>query len=152
MNPELMAFALSALCGALALLLWDFMHGMRHSFIKGIIGNILLDTAWWFISAWMFLLCVWETVSLRLRFFELFAAVLGAVLYHLTVSPVLKRCFCGFFDIIFKIIKFILKILLTPAVFLDKILMEPFRRRYRQRRNGVTSDGENQRDHGKTVS
>ncbi|MCH5211964.1 MAG: hypothetical protein J1G06_03035 [Oscillospiraceae bacterium] len=139
MSPELMAFALSAMCGSAALLLWDFMHGMRHSFVKGIIGNILLDTAWWFICAWMFLLCVWETVSLRLRFFELFAAVLGALLYHFTVSSAMKRCFCAFFDIILKIFKFIFKILLTPAVFLDKILLEPFKRRYREKRK--RSDG-----------
>ena len=139
MSPELMAFALSAMCGAAALLLWDFMHGMRHSFVKGIIGNILLDTAWWFICAWMFLLCIWETVSLRLRFFELFAAVSGALLYHFTVSPALKRCFCAFFDINLKIFKFIFKILLTPAVFLDKILLEPFKRRYREKRK--RSDG-----------
>ena len=151
MSPELTAFILSALCGAAALLLWDFMHGMRRSFVKGIIGNILLDTAWWFVCTWLFLLCVWETVSLRLRFFELFAAILGAVLYHFTISSVLKRCFCGFFDIILKIIKFILKILLTPAVFLDKILLEPIRKRFRQKRNGVTSGEKHKGTGGKAV-
>ena len=134
MSPELTAFALSALCGAAALLLWDLMHGIRRSFTKGIIGNFLLDTIWWFTTAWMFLVCIWETVSLRLRFFEIFAAVLGAILYHFTVSSVLKRCFCFFFDIILKIIKFIFKILLTPAVFLDKILLEPIKKRLRQKR------------------
>ena len=126
MSGELTAFALSAACGASVLLLWDFMHGMRHTFVRGIAGNIILDIAWWFISVSAFLWCLWETVALKLRFFEAFAAAGGAVLYHFTVSPVLRHCFCVFFDIISKIFQFIFKILLTPARFLDKILIEPF--------------------------
>lgn len=67
-------------------------------------------------------------------FFEIFAVVCGAALYHFTVSIRLKRLFCGIFDIFLKIIKIIFKILLTPAVFLDKILIEPIKQRLIRKR------------------
>ena len=136
MSGETWAFCLSFICGVGIMLFWDILHGMRHSFFHGVIGNILLDVLWWFVSVTSFLWCIWETVALRLRFFEMFAMLGGIMLYRVTVSEPLRRVFCGFFDIILKIIKFIFKILLTPARFLDKILIEPFLRNIKRRIKG----------------
>ena len=59
---------------------------------------------------------------MRLRFFEAFAMLVGAAAYHFTVSGLVRSAFCRLFEIFLKIFRFILKILLTPARFLDKIL------------------------------
>lgn len=135
MRAELWAFLLSAACGAAMLLLWDIFGGMRRAFARGILINIILDTIWWFASVSAFLWCMWKTVALELRFFEGFAVVFGAAIYKFTLSRAAKRFFCFFFDIVLKIIRFILKILLTPALFLYKMLIRCFlingsRRRY----------------------
>lgn len=126
MSREFIAFLLSVACGAAVLLLWDAFHGIRCVFVRGIAGNFILDTAWWFISVTVFLWCIWEYMSLELRFFELFAFAGGAGLYHCTLSEVFRKCFCRIFYIFYKIFKFILKILLTPAAFSYKILIAVF--------------------------
>lgn len=121
--PE--AFLPAVISGAAALALWDVLHGLRCSFVRGSIGNFVLDTAWWVVSVSLFLSSVWSVAEWRLRFFELFAAGAGAALYHFTLSRMLRHVWERVFGIILKIIKFIFKILLTPARFLYKILIEP---------------------------
>ena len=118
----LYAFMLSICCGAGMLLLWDILGGMRRSFARGVVINIILDIIWWFASVSAFLWCMWRTVALELRFFEAFAVVLGAALYKFTLSRYTKRLFFFIFSAITKIIKLIFKILLTPAQFLYKII------------------------------
>ena len=118
----LYAFVLSICCGAGMLMLWDFLGGMRRSFAKGIIINIILDIIWWVLSVSAFLWCMWRTVTLELRFFEAFAVILGAVFYKITFSCYIKRFFFFVFSTFEKIFKLIFKILLTPALFLYKIL------------------------------
>ena len=143
MSGELAACLLALACGAAAMLLWDILYGMRRSFVKGAVGDFILDTVWWFVSAYLFLWCMWKTVSLRFRFFEPAALAAGGILYHYTLSGVARRIFYTFFTFFLKIFQLILKILLTPAVFLDKILIEPLRRNMNGKKGTVNEKEKN---------
>ncbi|MGN0162220.1 MAG: spore cortex biosynthesis protein YabQ [Candidatus Ornithomonoglobus sp.] len=126
MNQGIRAALITMLYGAAVMLAWDILHGLRHSFFRGTVTNFLLDTAWWVFAASGFISCTWYANHMQLRAFIWASLFIGAVLYHITLSGVIRKLFCGIFDIFFKIIKFIFKILLTPAVFLYKILLVPF--------------------------
>lgn len=126
MNQGIRAALITMLCGAAIMLAWDILHGLRHSFFRGVITNFLLDTAWWVFAASGFIGCTWYANHMDLRAFIWISLFAGAVLYHITLSHVMRMLFCGIFDIFLKIIQFIFKILLTPAVFLYKILLVPF--------------------------
>ncbi|MGN1115787.1 MAG: spore cortex biosynthesis protein YabQ [Candidatus Ornithomonoglobus sp.] len=126
MNQGIRAALITMLCGAAVMLAWDILHGLRHSFFRGVISNFLLDTAWWIFAASGFICCTWYANHMELRAFIWVSLFIGAALYHITLSKAVRWLFCSIFDIISKIIKFIFKILLTPAVFLYKILLVPF--------------------------
>ena len=128
MNPDLKAFVLSILFGALLLMLWDVLHGIRTAEAHGTFSNIVLDCIWWIFTVCCIVLYTWNTNSMKLRAFVFIGLFGGAFLYHITLSRAMRSLFCGVFDIIFKIFRFIFKILLTPAVFLYKILLEPIRK------------------------
>ena len=57
-----------------------------------------------------------------IRGYEVIGALIGTVLYFLTISRLLKRCFMCIFEFFFKKIKFIFKILLTPLHFFYKMV------------------------------
>ncbi len=123
MNAQLEMFIAAVVCGVLALLLWDIFHGLRKTFFRSVAFNVLLDCLWWAAVGFGFVYCMWIYGSMRLRFFVFLGVGAGAVLYRFTLSDVVRRCFCTIFEIFYKIIQFILKILLTPAAFLYKILV-----------------------------
>lgn len=123
MSSESLMFLASILCGTAAMLLWDIFHGLRRVFFKGVVFNLLLDCLWWVAVGTVFVYCMWNYGFLNLRFFALFGGFAGAFLYHITLSRLLKRFFFVIFEIFYKIIQIIFKILLTPAAFLYKILV-----------------------------
>ena len=131
MSGDAAAFLLSAACGAALLLIWDVFHALRAVIFKGAVLNTVLDIVWWLCAAVLPLWCLWNTNSMRFRGFELLGAVLGGVLYHFTVSGMIRRLFEAVFRIFFKIFKLFLKILLTPALFLYKILISVFLRPFK---------------------
>lgn len=124
MSPDLLAFLLSIVCGAVIMLAWDILHALRTVLFKGIVTNILLDMIWWIFACTAVVLYTWQSNHLSLRFFVFFALGIGAFLYCITVSRLIRRLFCYIFGTVFKIFKFIFKILLTPALFLYKILLD----------------------------
>lgn len=126
MKGDAAAFLLSAACGAALLLIWDIFHGLRRVFFKGVFMNTILDAAWWACAAILPVLCLWNTNSMRFRFFELFGAALGGILYYLTISSAVRSIFCVIFGLFLKLFKIFFKILLTPAGFLYKILIAVF--------------------------
>lgn len=126
MTNEYIRLLTPALCGAAMLAVWDFLHALRSGFAKGIVINFLLDIAWWIFCAVLLLTATWHTGYAELRFYVFVSLGMGAFLYHITLSKYVRILFCGVFDVFYKIIQFIFKILLTPGVFLYKILLVPF--------------------------
>lgn len=126
MNEQTAAFLLSVLCGMVGVLLWAVSDAARKSIRINMFFSILLDFVWCFAILSLFSVCMWKSVSLSLRFFELAGFGLGVILYRFLLYLPTVTLFCFIFCTIFKFIKFIFKILLTPCVFLYKILIRVF--------------------------
>lgn len=112
MTPEVISLALSAGCGAVAVVLL----GIRNAIRGGLIINILADALWWIISLGMFVFCMWETVDFRVRFFHIIGLILGGVVTYFTIGRFVTVFAGWLFRVIFKI-------LLTPWAFLYKIVI-----------------------------
>ena len=123
MSAALGAFLYSFLAGAAAMALWDVLGGLRRTILRGFFGNLILDILWWSVSVTLFLSTVWSVSEWRIRFFEIAALIIGAAVWHMSLSRLLRRVSELFFGALRKIIVFILKILLTPARFSGKILL-----------------------------
>lgn len=112
MTPEAVSLILSAGCGAIAIILL----GIRNAIHGGMLINILADILWWLVSLGLFVLCMWETVDFRVRFFHIIGFGTGAVLAYFTVGRIVTVFAGWLFRVIFKI-------LLTPWAFLYKIVI-----------------------------
>lgn len=130
MTGDSRAFLYCAVCAASMAALFDFFDCVRLRVIKAAAVDFLMDTIWWITAAVVISVCLWESNSFALRMYEAVGAAIGLISYRLILHRALKCFFCfvlgifvKVFCIIFKIIKRILKILLTPALFLYKILI-----------------------------
>ena len=112
----------TALCGVGAVIAWDMAMAWRASWkLKGFFGAVL-D----FVSPLLCVTVLWLGVlyimdgSTRMYVFLCMGA--GALLYILTIRGWIFKLFFEVFKDINKIIRFIFKILLTPARFLYKMI------------------------------
>lgn len=122
MTGELYALIFSILFGVGAVLLWGVFDVLR-TILKNTFWDFIFDVCWWVLAASSFCVCMWHTVNMELRAFEFFGIVIGAVFGGFLLLKPVKRIFTIILGGILKIIQFILKILLTPCVFLYKILV-----------------------------
>ncbi len=134
MTPEAWAFILSALCGFVVMALLE----IRNTISAGLCMSIVLDVLWWTIAAGMFIFCMWETVTFDVRFFQIIGAGAGAVLEHFTIGKFVAKFAVFLFGLIFKI-------LLTPWVFLYKIIVVPINRRVISKSRKVAKNDSPQR-------
>ncbi len=134
MTPEVWAFFLSVLCGAVAMALLE----IRNTISAGLFMSIILDILWWSVSAGIFVFCMWQTVTFDVRFFQIIGFVTGALLEHITIGRFVAK-FAGF------LFRLIFKILLTPWVFLYKIIIVPINRRVISKSRKVAKNDSPQR-------
>lgn len=127
MPRELIVFFVMVCCGAAAAVFFDFLRAVRIFFKPNGIVVGITDTVFWTLSAFAATACVWNFYDGKLRFFEPVGLGLGAVLYFLLLSKWILRFFLFLIENIFKIVRVIFKILLTPALFLYKILVVPIK-------------------------
>lgn len=130
MTGDTKAFLCCMVCTAAMMALLDFFSCIRLKVIKSAATDFIMDTVWWITAVGAVSFCLWKSNSFSLRLYELVSAVLGIIFYKIMFSRLLKWTFClilgiivKIFSIFFKIIKRIFKILLTPALFLYKILV-----------------------------
>ena len=111
-----------AVSGASSILGFDVIRALRRGMKPGRIIGTVLD----FLGVTLSAAAVWGGLLLfakgETRLCELLCVVSGAVLYIFTVKSMIFKLFYILFENIFKILHFILKILLTPARFLYKIM------------------------------
>ncbi len=117
------AFIASVLCGVFAVVFWYAIDALRTALNARAVANGLLDILWWLTVAGIFSVCMWEIISLRIRFFEFLGVGIGAISCNFIFGKPLNWLFGLIFGIFLKIIQFIFKILLTPWTFLYKILI-----------------------------
>lgn len=114
MSAEAWAFVLSVICGFLAVVLL----GMRNALSAPFIIELFCDVLWWAAVLFMFALCMWQTVSFEVRFFQIVGLAAGAIFAHFTLARFITELTRTVFRVIFKI-------LLTPCAFLYKIIVIP---------------------------
>lgn len=121
MNGALCAAALAA-AGTLGIVAFDFLYAVSIGCgAKGIIKHILE-----FLSAFAACAVVWygllKFASGQARLCTVLCAAIGVVLYIMTLRKLVFCGFCVILEKIFDFFHFILKILLTPARFLYKMV------------------------------
>ncbi len=112
----------TALCGVCAVIAWDMAMAWRASWkLKGFFGAVL-DFASPLLCVTVLWLGVLYIMDGSTRMYVFLCMGAGALLYILTIRGWIFKLFFEVFKDINKIIRFIFKILLTPARFLYKMI------------------------------
>lgn len=131
MESQVMLFLTAALTGAVCAFIFDIFRLLRRVFKH---PNILVqaeDVLYWLIVSFLMYYVMLLKNNGDIRFYSILGALLGMLLYFLTVSPLFLKAsvaIAGFFKKVFtaliKIImlpfKIILRIIRRPVVFLLK--------------------------------
>lgn len=127
LNEELRIFFYSALGGALIMLLYDifsvaFKKDKQPLFVITVCDGIFVVTAC--------IITVFITLSVSrgmVRFYEFLGLILGATLYKLTLSRLFCFLFLKFLYGFYTFLKLFFKILLTPLLFMYKMISKCIR-------------------------
>ncbi len=125
-SSQLTAFLAMLLGGAVSGLVSDIFYCLRPKGKKRRITAGFSDLLLWtLIAVGIFILnFIFDDGSLR--WYTVLGLLLGATLYFLTLSPIMRFVFGWVFDKIEKILRLILKIVLTILAFLYKIIYRVF--------------------------
>lgn len=121
-SKEAFVFLCSALCGGLLFLLYDLFRVIRQKSGAGETMIHVQDGLFWLMALAVMFFMVLYVNNGTVRFYELFGAILGAVIYGLTLSRWILRFFCWFLGIFSVFFGFFFKILLTPLLFTYNIM------------------------------
>ena len=115
MAREVWILQMMCAAGAGAGLLFDLLRAVRR-FFRTNAAAAVTDVLYWVLCAGLVWYAVMALNSGEIRAYELFGLIWGAALYFLLLSRYVLRIFIGIFQLF-------LKILLTPARFLYKIIV-----------------------------
>ena len=104
---------------AIASLIFDLFRVIKNN-TK--IPTAVMDILFWLAASVLMCAALLYFNNGILRGYEIIGAIIGALLYFLTISKPVIKLFTVIFKIFFEKLKFICKILLTPLRFLYKIL------------------------------
>ena len=119
---EAFVFICSVLCGGLIFLLYDLFRLIRRKTKGDMIVVHVQDGLFWILALCLLFFCVFHVNNGVLRLYEIIGAGLGALLYGLTLSPLVLRLLDQILKTFAKIFKFFCKILLTPLLFAYNIM------------------------------
>lgn len=111
-----------ALCGLGIGVMYGVLRALRRATGGNRLLTALTDALFWIAAVSGMWACVIRYYDGRARMFEFLAALMGLSLYFITISKPIEGVFYAVIENILKFLKFILKILLTPALFLYKII------------------------------
>lgn len=121
-DGEMLIFLWSLLTGVIIMTVYDFFSVFTSGndlsvFVLNIFDGVFV------VCATTLLLFVFLNVSNGyIRSYEFIGALIGGILYKITISKLIKALFCKIFSVIFTIFDFFCKILLTPIKFTYKII------------------------------
>ena len=125
MNRDLFVFFAMVVCGGCVSLLFDFFRSFRIIMKMPILVTAVSDVVFSALAMFMAMACVWNLNNGIFRAYEVIGLVLGTILYFLILSKWILKCFTVIIGNILKFVRLISKILLTPSLFLYKILIAP---------------------------
>lgn len=121
-HHETTLFLYSFFCGMICSCFFDFLRATRKIYKPTAVFVGVTDIIFWALTCISSFFIIFKYNSGKLRFYYFIALVIGSFLYFLCFSKIINKIFVNFL----KIFKLIFKILLTPATFLYKILMNMF--------------------------
>ena len=104
---------------AIASLIFDLFRVIKNN-TK--IPTAVMDILFWLVASVLMCAALLYFNNGIMRGYEIVGAIVGALLYFLTISKPVIKVFTVIFQFFLKKLKFICKILLTPLQFLYKIL------------------------------
>ena len=122
-SEQMRIFLTMLLTGAAGGVLFDFFRAVRRAMGYDKKITDALDILFWIIFTAAMFAINFDINNGRLRWYEFFAAGLGAIVYFFTVSPLVRTVLLWIVTLIIKIIILFCKIILTPLLFLYKIIM-----------------------------
>lgn len=121
-TKEAFVFLCSALSGAVIFFVYDLFRLTRKKSGADRLFVHIQDGMFWLIAFFIMFFVVLFVNNGILRFYEILGAALGALLYGFTLSGWVSSLLEKMIDIFSRILKFFLKILLTPLYFMYNIL------------------------------
>lgn len=147
-SEQLYVFLTMVLTGAGAGMLFDLFRVIRASFHTRALSVNLFDLLYWLVMSISVFLILFMVNNGELRWYEVIGLVLGCVIYFLSLSALFQRVIKTLLRFFAKIFLTIFKIVLTPAVFLYKMIKRPLfwviskiRRLLRRTGRGITQAG-----------
>ena len=124
-SPEVALFLSMVVCGAAISVLYDFMRALRSVTRAGAVLTAVSDVIFVFASFIAAAGCIRYFGNGRIRVYEAIGLAIGATFYFTVLSGIMYRIFFWCIKKFLRITSFIFKILLTPLLFLYKILVVP---------------------------
>lgn len=123
MNKEVFVLFALVLTGAALGVVYHIQKAIKNTIRLHYWGYIILDFLYLIFCGIFVYLVILITNDAKIRAYEFLGLFLGYILYFFSVGKWFFAFFEWTFKNILKIFHFILKILLTPVRFLDKILV-----------------------------
>ena len=124
-SHQIYVFAMMILAGGGAGLLFDLFRVWRKIVRPGRVSTGISDMLFWILAGIGLFSVVYNVNNGELRWFEFMGILIGALIYFLVFSHICITVFNGIAQILAKITLLILKIVLTPLVFLYKMIKRP---------------------------
>lgn len=122
---EVYIFFVMVLLGAACVFLFDLFRIMRKLIKMSTAWVAVTDFVFWIIFSVVIVGGILYFNNGSLRWYEFIGMVLGVIIYLGILSRPIMFVFIKIIDLFAKFIGYILKILLTPLIFLYKILVRP---------------------------
>ncbi len=114
-RQETLVFLLSVLHGVSLTFLYDLLRALRRAFVHGLILLSLEDFLFWLFAGFLTFCLAFRNTDGVIRGYVAVGIALGAVLYHLTVSPLVLRGISGLLKLIRKAAGVIRSVLSKPV-------------------------------------
>lgn len=126
LTNQAMVFWISVLGGAVTGVVFDFFRAFRKSVESGIVAVAIQDILFWLISAGVVFSFMYRFNNGEARWYIFCGMVLGAILYHNSISPLVVKLIVKVFYVLRRCAGLLIRVLLFPLVILLKILRGPF--------------------------
>ena len=124
-SGQLYVFLAMSVCGVCSGLIFDIFRAIRKTFSGSNLTTSLSDILFWLIISLGMFFALFTISGGEIRWHEIIGVILGSVIYFLTISHLFVTLLVILIHFTSKIFLTILKIILTPLVFLYKMIKRP---------------------------
>lgn len=122
---EIRVFFLCGLCGVACGIVYDLFRIARRCLKAGAAATFVLDMFFWIVCAFLSFGMVFYANYGRLRWYEIFGAVLGCAVYFISASGLVVGGGVRVVNGILKLLGGLIKILFAPVIFILRLFFKP---------------------------